>query len=347
MSWICKRCETENPDTVDVCEVCETHAPMIVDFQYDKVLSGKPIMISWKTEYCESVSIFYKGETIDVPEEDSYSIDKPDESNISFILSSSETTPRTVNFTMDFIEPPTISFSSDKLKLRNRCKEQVTLTWSIKNAKKAFLITVDNKIEIPLTGKQKVCLDVTTWYIIKALALDNESTFEEKLQIGFFDECIIDFRADKYYIYPSIPVVLSWKVDKGWNVKLDGKSIEEEGTKIVEPEKATSYTITAEDEFGTKEKRIDIKMLPIPQVKALLVSTPKIGNNLSVAIQQPRYTVDVKFPTIDIDWIKVEVPRVKSLTELGLNRTLELSPPMPKFSLMSSIKRVFNHIIKK
>ena len=24
MSWICKRCETENPDTVDVCEVCDS-----------------------------------------------------------------------------------------------------------------------------------------------------------------------------------------------------------------------------------------------------------------------------------------------------------------------------------
>ena len=24
MSWICKRCETENPDTTDICEVCDS-----------------------------------------------------------------------------------------------------------------------------------------------------------------------------------------------------------------------------------------------------------------------------------------------------------------------------------
>ena len=128
-------------------------------------------------------------------------------------------------------------------------------------------------------------------------------------------------------------------------MKLDGESIEEEGTKIVEPEKATSYTITAEDEFGTKEKRIDIQMLPIPQVKTILVPTPKIENNLSVTVQQPRYNVDIRIPEINIDWIKTEIPKVKSLAELGLS--VELSPPLPKFNLMSSIKRVFNHIIKK
>ena len=103
--------------------------------------------------------------------------------------------------------------------------------------------------------------------------------------------------------------------------------------------------LSAEDEFGVKEKRIDIGMLPIPQVKALLVPTPNIVSNMSITIKQPRYNVDVKFPTIDIEWIKAEVPRVKSLTELGLN--VELSPPLPKVNLVGSIKRVFNQIIRK
>ena len=345
MSWICKNCETENPDTLDVCEVCETHAPKIVDFQYDKVLSGKPIMIRWKTVHCENVSIYYKGETIDVSESDTYSIDTPDERNISFLLSNSETTTRTVNYTMDFIDSPYISFSSDKLKLKRGCKEQTILSWNIENARKAYLIIADNKTEIPLVGKQTVNPDATTDYIIKALALDDVSFFTEELQIGVFDESTIEFKADKYHIFPSIPVVLSWKVTNAKSIQLDGESVEGEGTKIVEPEKATVYVLSAEDEFGIKGKRIDIQMLPVPQVKSLLVPAPKITNNLALNIKQPRYNVSVKFPHIDIEWIKAEVPKVPSLADLGIN--VELSPQLPEFSLRRTIKRVFNHITKR
>ena len=86
-------------------------------------------------------------------------------------------------------------------------------------------------------------------------------------------------------------------------------------------------------------------MLPIPLVKTLLVPMPKIENNMSVTIQQPRNYVDIKIPEINMDWITVEVPSVPSLKELGLN--VELSPPLPRFNLMSSIKRVFNQIIRK
>lgn len=190
-----------------------------------------------------------------------------------------------------------------------------------------------------------------------SFTLEEDSTFEllvktangreisKEITIRVFDECTIDFKADKYYIFPSIPVVLSWKVTNAKSIQLDGESVEGEGTKVVEPEKATVYILRAEDEFGVKENRISIEMLPIPQVKSILVPTPNIVSNMSISIQQPRYNVDVKFPQIDIGWITAEIPKVKSLTELGLN--IELSPPLPKVNLMSSIKRVFNQIIRK
>lgn len=345
MSWICKRCETENPDTVAVCEVCETHAPKIIDFQYDKILSNKPITIRWKTEYCDNVSIYYNGETKDVSGKETYCIDTLEERDISFMLSNSETTTRTVSFTMEFLERPSISFSSDKSKLRNGCKEQATLSWNIENARKAFLVIADKKTEIPLIGKLEVSPDVTTNYFIEALALDDKSSFTEELQIGIFDECAIEFKADKYYVFPSIPVKLSWKVKNAKKVWLDDEEIASSGTRIIEPKKSMVCVLSAVDEFGKKEQRIEIGMLPIPQVKALLVPTPNIVNNMSVTIKQPRYNVDVKCPTIDIDWIKTEIPKVPSLIELKLD--VELSPPLPKFNLKSSIKKVFNHIIRK
>ena len=101
------------------------------------------------------------------------------------------------------------------------------------------------------------------------------------------------------------------------------------------------FVISAEDEFGKKEKQIEIGMLPIPQIKTLLVPTPQIVNNLSLTIKQPRFNIDLKIPKIEIDWIKAEVPKVPSLTDLGIN--VELSPPLPRLSLKESIKRVYNH----
>ena len=59
-------------------------------------------------------------------------------------------------------------------------------------------------------------------------------------------------------------------------------------------------------------------------------------------IPQPKYNVDVKIPTIDIDWIKAEVPKVPSLTELGFN--VELSPPLSQFNIRKAIKKVFKHL---
>lgn len=342
MSWICRNCETENPDILDVCEVCETHAPKIVDFRYDKVLSGKPIMINWKTENCDKVSIFYKGETVDVSGEGSYSIDNPEDSNVSFILSSDATT-RTICYIMDFIKGPSIEMIVDRAKLRKGYDKSAMLSWNIGNAKSAVLLSDDTEVEIPLTGKQEISPQSTTIYTIKALALDEETVFDEKLQIGVFDECTIEFKADKYYIYPTIPVALSWNVTNAKSVMLNSEPVEAFGTKVIEPEKAVTYVLSAEDEFGFKEKRIDIQMLPIPQVKTLLVPTPNLTSNLSIHITQPKYSVGVRFPTINIDWIKMEIPKVLSLADLGVKVELLL----PKTTRIDTIKRTYRYIKNK
>ena len=246
-----------------------------------------------------------------------------------------------------FLLEKLVQFSSSVTKAI-RDKQTVVVNWLVPFEAYVTLSEKESgqKWDVDTKGHKSMTLAEDATFELE-VKINDGKTFKKEIVIRVFDECEINFSADKYYVFPTIPVVLSWKVDKGRNVKLDGESIEEEGTKIVEPEKATSYTITAEDEFGTKEKRIEIQMLPIPQVKTILVPTPQIENNLSISIQQPRYNVDVKFPIIDIDWIKAEVPRVKSLTELGLFK--ELIPPLTttRFSLWRAIKRVYNHLTKK
>lgn len=168
---------------------------------------------------------------------------------------------------------------------------------------------------------------------------------KKDIAIGIFDEAEIKFSADKYFIYPEIPVVLSWQVKYAKKVWLDSEEVAAVGKKVVEPQKATFYVLSAEDEFGKKEKRIDIQMLPTPQVRALLVPRPKLTNNLTITVLQPRHFVELKIPQIEVDGMKTTVPKVPSLTDLGLN--VELSPPLPKFSLKNALKRIFNTNKKK
>lgn len=345
MSWICKRCETENPDAIDICEVCDTHAPRIKEFSYDKILSDTPITIRWVTEFCDNVAIVYCGEQIDVTGEDSFEIAEPNEEDVVFLLNSDDTTTRTQCFKMEFLDKPDIEFTADRYKLRRGKDISVVLSWNITNCLSAILRSKDDIEKIREHDNKKILLNEDSLYLIEVTALDGETIFKKEVSINIYDECEIDFSADKYYIFPTIPVILTWGVNNAKKVWLDGEEVEAIGSKVIEPRKGISCILSAEDEFGIKEKRIDIGMLPIPQVKTLLVPTPKIVNNMSITVKQPRYNTNVKIPKIDIDWISAEVPKVPFLSELGLN--VELSPPLPKTTIMSSMRKVFNHIIRK
>lgn len=177
-----------------------------------------------------------------------------------------------------------------------------------------------------------------------SIKTSNGQLIKKEVSIDVFDECEIEFTADKYYVFPTIPVKLSWKVKNAKKVWLDDEGIASSGTRIIEPKKAMVCVLSAEDEFGKKEKRIEIGMLPIPQVKSLLVPTPNIVNNLSLSIKMPRYNANVSFPNITIGMVRAEIPKVISLIDMGLD--VELSPPLPRFSIKRSIQNIFNHLAK-
>lgn len=345
MSWICKRCETENPDIMDVCEVCDAQAPRIINLTCDNLLEGSPVNISWKSEYCDKVIISYGGKQVDVTTDSGYEIMNPEEKDVVFLVSNEDITTRTICFHLEFLEKPIIDFVSDKYKIRKGKNDSVVLSWNIKNYMSARFIESGCIFDVSNIGEKMVSPINDTIYELEVVALDGKTTFHKDLEIRVFDECEIVFNADKQYVFPTIPVVLTWEVKHSKKVWLDSDEVEAIGSKVIEPKKAAIYILSVEDEFGIKEKKVNIQMLPIPQVKSIMAPVPNFLSNLAVTIQQPRYNVEAKIPQIDVGLINVEVPKVKSLTDLGL--TVELSPPLPKYNLISSIKRVFNYLIRK
>lgn len=227
-----------------------------------------------------------------------------------------------------------------------RNTQSIELTWEVPAEAEIYL---HNGNEIVAQGLEKKGKFATT--------LSESTTFElsiktsegqeikKEVTIEVFDECKIDFKADKQFVFPSIPVVLSWNVTNAKKVWLDDKEVEPIGKRVIEPKMAMTCVLSAQDEFGKKSEQIEIGMLPIPLVKSLLVPTPNIVNNLSITIKQPRFNVNVSFPQITIGMVKTKMPKVPSFTDLGLN--VELPPPLPGFSIKRTMRKLFNKISKK
>ena len=247
---------------------------------------------------------------------------------------------------VSIIDKPSFEISCSKPKLRRGKNETCELRWNIRFAHAVSLTTPEGKAKVESRGMRILSPTESEVLKFEALAMDNSTTFSEEVKIGVYNESVVQFEADKEYSYPRLPVVLSWKVEHGQSVELDGFGEQPpEGTLIVEPLRTTTYKLLVKDEFGEKIYDKSIQMLPLPFIKSIMAPMPYFVSNMSLTIKQPRYNVDVKCPTIEIDWIKAEVPKVPSLTELNLN--VELSPPLSKFSIKRAIKNVYKHLTNK
>lgn len=243
-----------------------------------------------------------------------------------------------------FLFEKRIYFSSSTTKaVRNA--QQVTIEWNVPYDAEVHLRGGENNI---IKCKNKGYISTTlTESVVYELIIERKdcSEIRKEISIDVFDECEIDFLADKYYVFPTIPVKLSWNVKHAKKVWIDNEEVSETGNRIIEPSKATTYVLLAEDDFGTKEKRVEINMLPMPQVKTILVPTPSIVNNMAIDITHPELNVNISLPTIEIDTITTEIPKVPSFKDIGLN--VELTPPLHRFNLKNSIKNIYKLIKRK
>lgn len=244
-----------------------------------------------------------------------------------------------------------MSFKASKQKLHAGKGEKVTLTWDVKNAENCCLIYPDgtnhshkNKDSVVITPNE------TSKYVLRTTALDKKTVIDTPVIIEVYPDADVQFSSDKEYVFPSIPFTIFWQIKNAKRVALNGKIVRTADSITFTDgiEKNTTYTLSVTDEFGEKDYPLTIKMLPIPQIKTILVPTPKLENNLSITVQQPRINADVKFPKISMPFANMEIPYVPSLSDLGLD--VKLSLPRRNFSILRSIKRIkrlFNHIIKK
>ena len=187
---------------------------------------------------------------------------------------------------------PTISFKASKKKLHADKGEKVTLTWDVHNADTCSLIYSDgtsneckNKDSIIVTPAE------TGTYTLRIIALDKRTIIDTPITIEVYPDAQVEFSSDKDYVFPSIPFTLSWQVKNAKQIKLNGKYVKaiDSLTYTAGIEKNTTCTLSVTDEFGTKDYPLTIKMLPIPQIKTILVPTPHINEKINVSINVPDF----------------------------------------------------------
>lgn len=230
-------------------------------------------------------------------------------------------------------------------------KESSVLSWDVKSAEK---ITIYEGSEIlqdnaPLIGNITVKPAKTITY--KLLIEDSKGKQQTKeTTLYVFEEASISFDTDKQYVFPSIPFTLSWNVRNAKDVELDGLPVNHIGSKMFVDGVAenTTFTFKVTDEFGTQEKSLEIKMLPVPMITELIAPAPKIEKTVNVHVVVPQYKAEVNIPDIEIKEVNLSAPFNLSLEGMGVEiKNPEIVEPKfelesPQESRMNKVRTLFN-----
>lgn len=308
----------------------EIEKPSIHFFEVSEksVLEGASVSVRWKVLNAETCAI--------------NGLEKGCEGEEN-IRASKELTIKATNSAGEVSQPlrltilprPTISIKASKKKLHADKGERVALTWDVNNAETCSLITPDgtsneckNKDSIIVTPTE------TSIYTLRIIALDKKTIIDTPITIEVYPDAEVQINSDKEYVFPSIPFTLSWQVKNAKQIKLNGEYVKavDSLTYTDGIEKNTTYTLSVTDEFGTKDYPLTIKMLPIPQVKTILVPTPHINETINI-------TANIPIPQI------INVPYVKNALHKALTPRVGLLKQKNKFknnywfnSLLDKIK---------
>lgn len=81
---------------------------------------------------------------------------------------------------------------------------------------------------------------------------------------------IINFDASRPAINPGESVTLAWRVNDAEDVKLNGQTVDHQGTKVVSPMNTRTYQLTAYNKQGTDQRDTTVRVYePPPPTKVL------------------------------------------------------------------------------
>ena len=244
------------------------------------------------------------------------------------------------------VDTPTIEFNSNKKKLKKTEQgiEPLFLNWSVKKASDVTILC-DGKVISSAKSYDKFETNPSndSVYELIAIGLDNKTKFRSKIEIAVREPAKVEFTSDKMFTLPNVPITISWNLTGAQNVRLNGTSIPAKGKSNFTTKKDEIYKLSFDDEFGKHEREIEVKMLPLPVIKTVMIDAPKIFTDFN--LQAPNLAISniPSIPNLKSDFINLRMIDIPDLKESGGFVELPKTPQINLMIRMSNfIKRIFS-----
>lgn len=318
--------------------------PAITEFSCidgEPTYKGETIRLKWAAKNFTQLLLDGK----DVTQLTSYPFVVDEDCDVTLIASNGfKTVSKSIH--IQAFPAPKISLKTSARKLREGKDKNVTISWSVKNGENALLIWDSQNEQVPNQGNKELEITKTTKIQLEVLGADKKKKFKKELTVGVYNECAVNFSADKKFSIPGAGVVLSWDTKNARKVELEGAGVVPEcGSRKYEPSEDTTYTLFVTDAFGRHEYKVKVRMLPLPFIKTLSIPTPEFSNTTKITIPKRRITIKSSIPQVEMKGVNIEIPKVPSLKDLGLD--VKLIVPSQKISIWKEVKSLFNYYFKQ
>lgn len=216
--------------------------------------------------------------------------------------------------TLEVLPCPKFEIHSSATVLHKGRNENVVFRWTIENARDIKLISGNERTELTETGEATFSPIEDTQFTFEAKGLEGNRVFRHIIPIKIREAARIDFKVNRQFSYPNLPIILSWNVENCVAVTIDDFGEQpSQGELEVTPGVDTTYVIRVQDAFGEERRTLTVRMLPLPVIKQILVPTPKINETFDISYLTPQFNVNISVPTFESTLVKLDLPDVPQL----------------------------------
>lgn len=262
MSWICSKCETENPESAIECEVCSSISPSINSISYSDVDITKQTNIAWSASDCDKIELIFEGKEYNVSGKTEFDLFIKKNSEITFRVSNDVTT-RVFSYLIHIKPPQIIYFNVDKISAYK--KEEILLQWKALNCTN---IKIEGIGEFDPIGEKKIIAANNKYKII---AENSSGKVSKEIKLNLFKKPEIELKLSKTKLRKGTDEnsQIKWNIKHYSSAKLlfEDKEMKIEsssGSQIVKPVERTNYIlqIVGLDKKTIFTKEVSLDVLP-------------------------------------------------------------------------------------
>lgn len=247
--------------------------------------------------------------------------------------------------TLEVIPCPKFEIHPSATVLHKGRNENVVFRWAIDNARNIKLISGSETTEIQESGEATFSLTEDTQFTFVAKGLEGNRVFRHIIPIKIREAARIDFKVNRQFSYPNLPIILTWNVENASSVEIEAFGEQpNQGCLEVTPGVDTTYLLRVKDAFGEELRTITVRMLPLPVIKQILVSMPKVDKSFDISYKPPQFNANIPVPSFESLLVKLDLPTVPQLNDSFFVKPI---PSEKKKRIKNPFKLLYTYFFRK